>query len=88
MSETVERGGEIRKDPNICDGAPVVEGTRTRVLDIVIAFEHEGLSPDEIVDRYPQLDLGDVHSALSYYYKNVEEIKEALRKKDELWAEK
>ncbi|KXB06045.1 hypothetical protein AKJ52_02630 [candidate division MSBL1 archaeon SCGC-AAA382C18] len=88
MSKTVERVGKIRKDPNICDGAPVVEGTRTRVLDIVIAFEHRGLDPDEIVDRYPQLDLGDVHSALSYYYKNVDEIKEALRKKDELWVEK
>ncbi|KXB05287.1 hypothetical protein AKJ50_01310 [candidate division MSBL1 archaeon SCGC-AAA382A13] len=55
--------------------------TRTRVLDIVIAFEHGDLSPDEIVDCYPQLDLGDVHSALSYHYKNVEEIKETLRKK-------
>ncbi|KXA99755.1 hypothetical protein AKJ41_04935 [candidate division MSBL1 archaeon SCGC-AAA259O05] len=88
MAETVERVGEIRKDPDICGGAPVVKGTRTRVLDIVIAFEHEGLDPDEIVDRYPQLDLGDVHSALSYYYKNVEEINEALEKKDELWEEK
>ncbi|KXB07518.1 hypothetical protein AKJ52_00210, partial [candidate division MSBL1 archaeon SCGC-AAA382C18] len=55
--------------------------TRTRVLDIVIAFEHEGLSSDEIVDRYPQLDLGDVRSALSYYYKNVEGVKETIRKK-------
>ncbi len=88
MGETVKRVGKIRKDPNICNGAPVVEGTRTRVLDIVIAFEHEGLSPDEIVERYPQLDLGDVHSALSYYYKNIDEIKKGLDKKDDLWEEK
>lgn len=88
MAKTVERVGKIRKDPDICDGVPVVEETRTRVLDIVIAFEHKGLSPDEIVDHYPQLDLGDVHAALSYYYKHVGEIKNALKKKDELWAEK
>lgn len=88
MAETIERVGKIRKDPNICDSAPVIEGTRTRVLDIVIAFEHKGLSPDEIVEHYPQLDLGDVHSALSYYYNHVGEMKEALKRKDELWAEK
>lgn len=74
MAETVEHVGKIKRDPKICDGAPVVGGTRTRVLDIVIAFEHKGLSPDEIVDHYPQLDLGDVHSALSYYYNHMGEV--------------
>lgn len=87
MSKTVEHTGDIRRDPNICDGAPVVEGTRTWVLDIVIAFEHKGLSPDMIVEHYSQLDLGDVHSALSYYYNHVEEMKEALRRKDDLRAD-
>lgn len=46
MAKTVEHTGDIRRDPDICDGAPVVEGTRTRVLDIVIVFEHKGMSPD------------------------------------------
>ena len=88
MSETIENVGRIKKDSKICGGAPVIDGTRTRVLDIVIAFEHKGLSPDEIVDHYPQLDLGDVHAALSYYYSHTDELKKALKRKDKLRSEK
>jgi len=74
------------QDSDICSGAPVVEGTRTRVLDIAIAFEYNGMSPDEIVEYYPQLDLADVHTALAYYYDNLDEMKAALRRKDEIGA--
>lgn len=71
---------QIVQDEDICNGAPVVEGTRTRVLDIAIAFEYKQREPDEIVDHYPQLDLADVHAALSYYYSHIDEMKQALKR--------
>ncbi|WP_366558085.1 DUF433 domain-containing protein [Okeania sp. SIO3B5] len=33
------------------------------------------MSPDEIVDHYPSLTLGDVYAALAYYDDNLGEIK-------------
>ncbi len=63
----------VRSD-DICTGSPVLAGTRTRVIDIVIEYTVLGRSPDEIVDAHPYLDLAKVHDALSYYYENREEL--------------
>jgi len=65
----------ITKDPTVCGGKASVLGTRIRVLDIVAATEHLGLSPDEICDQYPELTLAQVHSALAYYYDHRDEIR-------------
>ena len=64
----------IEKNPATCGGKACIKGTRIRVLDIVSAGEHMGLSPDEICDQYPELNLAQVHSALAYYYDNRQEI--------------
>lgn len=58
----------------ICDGSPILAGTRTRVIDIVIEYTMLGRSPDEIIDAHPYLDLAKVHDALSYYYEHMEEL--------------
>jgi uncharacterized protein (DUF433 family) len=42
------------------------------------------MSPDEIVEAYPELRLSDVHSALAYYFDNLEEIRNDMRHNDEL----
>jgi len=64
----------IVKKKEICDGSPIVEGTRTRVIDIAIEYEALGYSPDEIIDNHPYLNLPQVHDALSYYYENRDEL--------------
>jgi len=48
------------------DGAPVLEGTGIRVVDVATAYEDSGHSPEEITELYPALSLGDVHTALAY----------------------
>lgn len=64
----------IVRSPEICNGSPVVKGTRTRVIDIVIEYTMLGWSPDEIIDAHPYLDLAKVHDVLSYYYERQQEI--------------
>jgi uncharacterized protein (DUF433 family) len=42
------------------------------------------MSPDEIVEAYPELSLSDVHAALAYYFDNVDEIRNDIRRNDEI----
>ena len=58
---------------NVCDGSPIIAGTRTRVIDIAIEYEALGRSPDEIVGSHPHVSLYHIHDALSYYYENRDE---------------
>jgi len=62
----------------ICNGSPVIKGTRTRVIDIAIEYDRIGYTPDQIVDAHPHLDLVKVHDALSYYYENRERLDEEI----------
>ena len=49
------------------DGVPVVEGVWIKV--IYLAEAHiEGVNPEELVSDHPPLTLGQVYSALAYYY--------------------
>lgn len=67
--------GHISKRPGVCGGKPCIEGTRVRVLDIVVLHE-QGLKPEEMLTRYSSrpLTLSEVHAALAYYYDHREEI--------------
>ncbi len=65
---------KIVKTPDVCGGAARIEGTRIRVIDIVVPYKM-GKSPEEIADMYPHINLAGVHAALSYYFNNREEIK-------------
>jgi len=62
----------ITRMPGVCGGRPCVAGTRIRVQDIYVWYELQGRSPDEIVHDFPQLTLGDVYAALSYFWDNRE----------------
>ena len=64
----------IVKNKDICGGSPIIEGTRTRVIDVAIEYEILGHSPDEIINSHPQLNLSQVHDALSFYYENRDEL--------------
>jgi uncharacterized protein (DUF433 family) len=55
----------ITVDPNICGGKPCVKGTRIYIA-IILDGMAEGLTPDEIIDHYPQLGLDDIRAALAY----------------------
>jgi len=77
----------IAKTPGTCGGKACIAGHRIRVMDIVMWNEDLGLSADEIVAAYPGLSLSDVHAALAYYFDNIAEIREDIRRNDKLAEE-
>jgi uncharacterized protein (DUF433 family) len=81
---TVPANNHIEKTPGVCGGKPRVAGTRIRVQDIYVWHELQGRSPDEIVSRFPQLTLADVHAALAYYWDNPAEIQRELASAESL----
>src|SRR5438552_16666966 len=69
----------IVKTPGTLGGKARIAGHRVRVLDVVIWYEHQGMTSDEIVSQIPSITLSDVHSALAYYFDHVQEIQEDIR---------
>jgi uncharacterized protein (DUF433 family) len=52
-------------DPEICNGRPIVRGTRITV-QTVLEFLGAGDSIDEVLEEYPNLSREDVLACLSY----------------------
>jgi len=63
----------ITKIPDVCGGRPAIDHTRVRVVDIVF-LQKEGYTPEKMLEEYPDLNLAQVHAALTYYYDHKEEI--------------
>lgn len=55
------------------DGAIRVGQTRVSLETVVGSFQ-DGASPEEIVLRYPSLDLVDVYAVITHYLRNREEV--------------
>ncbi|HOS06503.1 MAG TPA: DUF433 domain-containing protein [Syntrophorhabdaceae bacterium] len=70
----------ITTDKKIRNGEPIISGTGIRVLDIAIRYQLMGMSPEEIINAHPHIDLAQVHDALSYYYENKNLI-------DKMWKD-
>ncbi|QDV38378.1 DUF433 domain-containing protein [Tautonia plasticadhaerens] len=72
-------------------GRPIVSGTRFKVR--LIAQDHvaHGRDAEEIRRHHPGLTLGQIHSALAYYYDHKDEmdrdLEERHRRVDRLRAE-
>jgi uncharacterized protein (DUF433 family) len=52
---------------------------RVRVQELVIWYEYQGLTPDEIVSQIPSITLADVHSALACHFDHIQEIQDEIR---------
>jgi len=81
MSKAAIKHPYITQDKRICRGSPIISGTRTRVIDIVIEHEYLGYTPDEIVDAHPYLNLSQVYDVLSYYYEHREKLDQEIRER-------
>jgi uncharacterized protein (DUF433 family) len=77
----------IVKTPGTCWGKPRIAGTRIKVEQVVIWQEQMGMSPADIVSRWPHLTLADIHAALAYYHDHREEIDADLAEGERLFEE-
>lgn len=56
------------------DNVPMITGTRFKVRVIVIDHISQGWDARDIQRQYPHLTLGQIHSALAYYYDHKTEM--------------
>lgn len=67
-------------------GVVRVGGSRVMLERVVHAFD-DGASAEEIVERYPSLDLADVFATLAYVLRHRPEIDEYMRRSEAEAAE-
>lgn len=62
----------ITLDPQQCGGRPCVRGMRIRVTDVLDLLAG-GLSPEQVVEELPDLELADIQACLRFASKRVAE---------------
>jgi len=55
----------IELNPRVCDGKPVIKGTRIPV-SVILEQIAEGESWADLLSGYPELEKGDIKAALLY----------------------
>jgi uncharacterized protein (DUF433 family) len=53
---------------------PIIAGTNMKVIELVLERTAYGWSPEELYFQHPYLTLGQIHSALAYYWDHQEEL--------------
>ena len=53
---------------------PILSGTPIKVVEVVLDHLAHGSDAEEIQRQFPSLTLGQIHSALGYYYDHQEEV--------------
>jgi len=70
------------------DNVPMISGTQIKVVEIALDHLAHGSDAREIHREYPHLSLGQIHSALAYYYDHQAEMDQdiaaRLRKVEEI----
>lgn len=60
---------------------PQIAGTTMKVVELVTAQQAHGWSPEELVFQFPHLTLGQVHSALAYYWDHHAELDREIERR-------
>jgi uncharacterized protein (DUF433 family) len=64
-------------------GTPVIEGANTKVVEVVLAVRASGISPEQLHLELPHLGLGQIYSALAYYWDHKDELDADIRRRRE-----
>ncbi len=65
-------------------GVPIIAGTNMKVVELVLEKLAHGWSPEELYFQHPHLTLGQIYSALAYYWDHQEELDKDIERRQEL----
>jgi len=68
-------------------GVPHIAGTTMKVIELVLDQTAYGWSAEELRFQHPYLSLGQIHSALAYYWDHKETLDADIARRQELVAE-
>jgi uncharacterized protein (DUF433 family) len=63
------------------DRVPEIAGTTMKVVELVVEQQAYGWSPEELHFQHPYLTLGQIHSALAYYWDHREELDRNIQRR-------
>jgi uncharacterized protein (DUF433 family) len=62
-------------------GIPLIAGTTMKVIELVLEQVAYGWSPEELHFQHPYLSLGQIHSALAYYWDHKDELDQDIARR-------
>ena len=65
------------------NGIPWIRGANTKVVELMNEVQAYGWSPNELHFQHPHLSLGQIHSALAYYWDHQKEVDADVRRRFE-----
>ncbi len=80
---TITTYEHVQLDAN---GVPIIADTTMKVVELVMAQMAHGWSPPELHFQYPHLTLGQIHSALAYYWDHKQALDADIEQRWQ-WAE-
>ena len=60
------------------NGVPYILGTKMKVIELVLGKISHGWSPEELHFQHPYLTMGQIHSALAYYWDHQSELEKDI----------
>ena len=63
------------------DRVPGIVDTTMKVVELVVEQQAYGWSPEELHFQHPYLTLGQIHSALAYYWDHRKELDEDIQRR-------
>ena len=74
---------ETRYEQLVIDekGTPILAGSNMKVIELVLEKLAYGWSPEELYFQHPHLTLGQIYSALAYYWDHQEELDKELERR-------
>jgi uncharacterized protein (DUF433 family) len=65
------------------DNVPLIADTTMKVVELVMAQQAHGWSPEELHFQHPYLSLGQIHAALSYYWDHRQELDADIARREQ-----
>lgn len=62
-------------------GTPYLAGTNTKIVELVLDKIAYGWSAEELHLQHPHLTLGQIHSALAYYWDHQDELDDDIQRR-------
>jgi uncharacterized protein (DUF433 family) len=78
MMTTMSTSHIIFDDKNVAH----IDGTTTKVIEIVQDYLSWGWTPDIIHRQYPYLSLAQIHAAFVYYYDHQTELDSEIERRE------
>jgi len=60
---------------------PIIAGTNMKIIEIVLEKTAHGWSPEELHFQHPYLTLGQIYSALAYYWDHQDELDQDIERR-------